>query len=207
MLKIWGRTTSSNVQKVLWTCAELGIPYDRLDHGGPFGGNRDPEYLRLNPNGLVPTVIDGDLVMWESNTVCRYLCNTHPNGASLYPADFAARTHVERWMDWQLSVIGAPMGALLQGLIRSTPETRDAAAIEAARRRAITAWEIVGDAVSTQPYLGGQSLSLAEIAMGTHVYRWFNYPIERPDMPHLRAWYDRCRERPGFKNHIVMPIT
>ena len=140
MLKIWGRTTSSNVQKVLWTCTELGIEYDRVDHGGPFGGNRDPEYLRLNPNGLVPTVIDGDLVMWESNTICRYLCNTHPNGKTLYPSDFRERTHVERWMDWQLSVIGAPMGALLQGLIRSTPETRDAGAIEAARRRAITAW-------------------------------------------------------------------
>jgi glutathione S-transferase len=207
MLKIWGRTTSSNVQKVLWTCAELGIPHDRVDHGGPFGGNRDPEYLKLNPNGLVPTVIDGDLVMWESNTICRYLCNTHPNGSSLYPSDFAARTHVERWMDWQLSVIGAPMGALLQGLIRSTPETRDAVAIEAARRRAIAAWEIVDDGLEGQPFLGGQSLSLTEIVMGTHIYRWFNYAIERPNMPRLRAWYERCLVRQGFKNHIVMPIT
>ena len=207
MLKIWGRTTSSNVQKVLWTCAELNIPHDRVDHGGPFGGNRDPEYLRLNPNGLVPTVIDGDLVMWESNTICRYLCATHPDGESLHPKDPAARTYVERWMDWQLSVIGGPMGALLQGLIRSTPETRDPAAIEAARRRAITAWEIVDDALDGQPFLGGQSLSLAEIAMGTHIYRWFNYPIERPTMPKLHAWYARCLERPGFKNHIVMPIT
>jgi glutathione S-transferase len=207
MLKIWGRATSSNVQKVLWTCAELGIAHDRVDHGGPFGGNRDPDYLKLNPNGLVPTVIDGDLVMWESNTICRYLCNTHPNGSSLYPSDFAERTHVERWMDWQLSVIGGPMGALLQGLVRSTPETRDPAAIEAARRRAITAWEIVDDALDGQPFLGGQSLSLAEIAMGTHIYRWFNYPIERPTMPKLHAWYERCLERPGFKNHIVMPIT
>jgi glutathione S-transferase len=207
MLKIWGRTTSSNVQKVLWTCAELGITYDRVDHGGPFGGNHDPEYLKLNPNGLVPTVIDGDLVMWESNTICRYLCNTHPNGGSLYPNDFAERTHVERWMDWQLSVIGVPMGALLQGLIRSTPETRDAGAIEAARRRAIAAWEIVDDALADQAYLGGKSLSLAEIVMGTHIYRWFNYPIERPQMPRLYAWYELCLERPGFKNHIVMPIT
>jgi len=207
MLKIWGRTTSSNVQKVLWTCAELNIEYDRVDHRGPFGGNRDAEYLRLNPNGLVPTVIDGDLVMWESNTVCRYLCTTHANGENLYPRDPAARTHVERWMDWQLSVIGGPMGALLQGLIRSTPETRDPAAIEAARRRAIAAWEIVDDALASQPYLGGQSLSLAEIVMGTHIYRWFNYAIERPHLNHLQAWYDRISERPGFKNHIVIAIT
>jgi glutathione S-transferase len=207
MLKIWGRTTSSNVQKVLWTCAELNIEYDRVDRGGPFGGNREPEYLKLNPNGLVPTVIDGDLVMWESNTICRYLCTTRPNGETLYPRDPAARTHVERWMDWQLSVIGAPMGALLQGLIRSTPETRDAAAIEAARRRAITAWEIVDDAVANQPYLGGKSLSLAEIVMATHIYRWFNYAIERPNLRHLRAWYERFCNRPAFKAHVVMPIT
>jgi glutathione S-transferase len=110
-------------------------------------------------------------------------------------------------MDWQLSVIGGPMGALLQGLIRSTPETRDPAAIEAARRRAITAWEIVDDALTSHPYLGGTSLSLAEIVMGTHIYRWFNYAIERPELKNLRAWYERCSSRPGFKNHIVMPIT
>jgi glutathione S-transferase len=206
MLKIWGRTTSSNVQKVLWCCAELNIEYDRVDHGGPFGGNRDPEYLRLNPNGLVPTVIDGDLVMWESNTICRYLCATR-NGDSLYPRDPAARTHVERWMDWQLAVIGPPMGGLLQGLVRAAPEQRDPAAIEAARRRAITAWEIVDDAVATQPYLGGTSLSLAEIVLGTQIYRWFTFPIERPELQNLRAWYERFCDRPGFKKTIVMPIT
>lgn len=206
MLKIWGRTTSSNVQKVLWTCAELGIEYDRTDWGGPFGGNSDPEYLKLNPNGLVPTVIDGDLVMWESNTICRYLCTTR-DGDRLYPRDPVARTHVERWMDWQLAVIGGPMGTLLQGLIRSKPEARDATAIEAARRRAIAAWTIVDDALAGQPYLAGDTLSLAEMTLGTHIYRWFNYPIERPHLANLHAWYERCLVRPGFKAHIVMPIT
>jgi len=206
MLKIWGRTTSSNVQKVLWTCAELGLDYERLDVGGPFGGNRDPEYLRLNPNGLVPTVKDGDLIMWESNTICRYLCTMH-NGEPLYPRDPDGRTHVERWMDWQLSVIGAPMGQLLQGLIRSTPETRNPAAIEAARQRAATGWSIVDDAVSGQPYLAGDRLTLSEIVLGTLIYRWFNFAIERPEMPHLRAWYDRMRERPGFRQFIEIPIT
>jgi len=206
MLRIWGRATSSNVQKVLWCCAELAIPYDRVDHGGPFGGNRDPEYLRLNPNGLVPTVIDGDLVMWESNTICRYLAATR-NGAGLYPSDPAARTYVERWMDWQLSVVAGPMGQLLYGLVRSRPETRDPAAIEAARRRAITAWEIIDDAVADRPYLGGAALSLAEIVLGTQIYRWYAFPIERPDLPHLRRWYERFCERPGFKQHIAGPIT
>ena len=121
MLKIWGRATSSNVQKVLWCCGELGIPFERVDVGGPFGGNQDPEYLALNPNGLVPTVQDGELVLWESNTICRYLATTH-RAERLYPVAPAGRALVERWMDWQLSTLGAPMGALLYGLIRSKPE-------------------------------------------------------------------------------------
>ena len=207
MLKIWGRATSSNVQKVLWCCAELDLPFERVDVGGPFGGNSDPEYLRLNPNGLVPTVKDGDLIMWESNTICRYLASTRSGGERIYPRDPGARTHVERWMDWQLAVIGPPMGQLLFGLIRSTPETRDQAAIEAARRRALAGWTIVEDEVKERPFLAGDQLSLAEIVLGTQIYRWFTFSIERPELPNLRRWYDRMRERPGFKAHIEVPIT
>ena len=206
MLKIWGRASSSNVQKVLWCCAELDIEFERTDWGGPFGGNQDPEYLKLNPNGLVPTVIDGDLVMWESNTICRYLATTR-NGERLYPRDPAARTHVERWMDWQLSVVGPPMGQLLFGLVRTKPEARDQAAIEAARRRALAAWTIVEDELKDRPYLAGSELSLAEIVLGTQIYRWFTFAIERPELGNLRGWYERMRHRPGFKAHIEQPIT
>ena len=206
MLKIWGRASSSNVQKVLWCCAELAIPFERLDVGGTFGGNRDPEYLGMNPNGLVPTVKDGDLIMWESNTICRYLAATR-DGEHLYPKDPAARTHVERWMDWQLAVVGPPMAQLLQYLVRTKPEARDTTAIEAARRRALTAWTIVDDELKDRPYLAGAELSLAEIVLGTAIYRWFAFPIERPSLPTLHAWYDRMRERPGFKLHIETPIV
>ncbi len=160
----------------------------------------------MNPNGLVPTVKDGDLVMWESNTICRYLCTTH-NGGRLYPAELAARTHVERWMDWQLSSIGPPMGALLFGLIRTRPEQRDQAVIEAARRKALTAWTIVEDALEGRPYLAGQELTLAEITLGTLVYRWHAFSIERPLLKNLKAWYERMRERPAFKQYIEIPIT
>jgi glutathione S-transferase len=206
MLKIWGRTTSSNVQKVLWCCTELGLEYERVDLDGPFGGNQDSEYLALNPNGLVPTVKDGDLVMWESNTICRYLCMTR-NGERLYPNDPAARTHVERWMDWQLSSVGLPMGALLFGLIRTRPENRDHAAVEAARRKALAAWTIADDALAEQDYLAGDELTLAEITLGTLVYRWHAFSIERPHLKNLKAWYERMRQRPGFKAHIEIPIT
>lgn len=206
MLKIWGRTTSSNVQKVLWCCSELAIPFERVDLGGPFGGNQDPEYLAMNPNGLVPTVRDGDLILWESNTICRYLATTH-HGERLYPTAPAARALVERWMDWQLSTVGPPMGALLFGLIRTKPEQRDHAAIEAARRRALAAWAIVEDELDSHPFLGGSELTLAEIVLGTLVYRWHAFPMERPSLKNLRSWYERMRERPGFKTHIEIPIT
>jgi glutathione S-transferase len=206
VLKIWGRGSSSNVQKVLWCCAELAVPFERVDVGGPFGGNQDPEYLALNPNGLVPTVKDGDLVLWESNTICRYLAATR-HGAGLYPPEPAARALVERWMDWQLSAAGPPMAALLFGLVRTRPEQRDHAAIEAARRKALGAWTIVEDALGDRPWLAGSSLSLAEIVLGTPVYRWHTLPIERPELKRLRAWYERMRERPGFRTHIEVPIT
>jgi glutathione S-transferase len=206
MLKIWGRKTSSNVQKVLWCCGELDIPFERVDVGGPFGGNQDVHYLELNPNGLVPTIQDGDLVLWESNTICRYLAATH-NGERLYPTAPAKRADVERWMDWQLSTIGPPMGVLLYSLIRSKPEARDHASIEAARRKAVTAWTIIEDTLESTPFLAGSGLSLAEIVMGTLVYRWHAFPIERPPLPRLKAWYERMRERPAFRTHIEIPIT
>jgi glutathione S-transferase len=206
MLKIWGRTTSSNVQKVLWCCAELDIPYERVDWGGPFGGNDDPQYRRMNPNGRVPTVEDDGLIIWESNTICRYLCTTR-GGERLYPSDPRARTRVERWMDWQLATPGGPMGALLQQLYRTKPEARDQKAIEAARQQALAAWKIADGALGGQPYLAGSELTLAEITLGTLVYRWHVFPIERPELKNLRAWYERMRERPAFRTHIEIPIS
>jgi glutathione S-transferase len=206
MLKIWGRTTSSNVQKVLWCCAELAIEFERVDLGGPFGGNQDRDYLKMNPNGLVPTIKDGDLILWESNTICRYLAATR-HGERLYPTAPVARSQVERWMDWQLSSMGPPMGALLFGLIRTKPEQRDHAAIEAARRKALAAWTIVEEALEDRPYLAGPELSLAEITLGTLVYRWHAFSIERPVLKNVKTWYERMRERPGFKSHIEIPIT
>jgi glutathione S-transferase len=162
--------------------------------------------LALNPNGLVPTVKDGDLTMWESNTICRYLCATR-GGDRLYPKDPAARTHVERWMDWQLASVGPPMGQLLFGLVRTKPEDRDHAAIEGARRRALSAWTIVEDSLDGSKFLAGNELTLAEIVLGTPVYRWFAFPIERPELPRLRAWYERMHTHAGFKQHIETAIT
>ena len=201
-MKIWGRTTSSNVQKVLWTCAELGVGFERIDWGGPFGGNKDPAYLALNPNGLVPTVEDGSLVIWESNTIIRYLCAKH-GGERLHLADPARRTQVERWMDWQLASLTAPMGAMLFGYYRTAPEKRDASALEAARQRSIELWGIIEAQLARGPYLAGTALTLADICVGIWAHRWHAYPIERPSLPRLASWCGRLGESAGFRTHVA----
>lgn len=206
MLKIWGRKNSSNVQKVLWTCAELGEAFERVDWGGAFGGNADPTYLAMNPNGLVPTVQDGELVIWESNTIMRYLCATR-GGAHLHPADPAARTRVERWMDWQLQSLAAPMAALHWGYYRTPAEKRDAAALEASRRRAVDLWSMAECQLAHGPYIAGEAFSLADICLGIWSYRWHAFPIERPALPGLVAWQERIAERSGFQAHIAGPLS
>ena len=202
MLKIWGRASSSNVQKVLWCCAELGIAFERVDLGGPFGGNQDPDYLALNPNGLVPTVRDGDLVLWETNTIYRYLAATH-NGEWLRPAGRGSRPR--RALDG-LAVVD---GRAADGGIALWPHPHPAGTARPGRDR--------GGAAQRPRRLDDRrgcargpplaALSLSEIVLGTLVYRWHAFPIERPPLKRLRAWYERMRERPGFKAHIEVPIT
>lgn len=206
MLKIWGRANSSNVQKVLWCCDELGIGFERVDAGGAFGKTRDPDYLAMNPNALVPTVQDGDLVIWESNTILRYLATTR-GGARLYPSNPAARTHVERWMDWQTGHIVPPMTTLLMGLVRKVPEAMDPKAIAAARGRAQELFGILDRQLADKEFVTGGNFTLADVALGIFGYRWFNFAIERDKLPALEAWYDRLTQRPGFKTHVMQPIT
>ncbi len=208
MLKIWGRTSSSNVMKVLWLCTEIGERYERVDWGGQFGGNDDPAYRAMNPNGRVPTIDDNGVVIWESNTILRYLCTTRGADA-LYPKDPARRSFVERWMDWQLANSGGALTALFFGLIRTAPEKRNAAAIEAARQEAIGIWQIAETWLARQktPYLGGAEFSIGDIPVGIHARRWFGFPIERPDLPYLKAWYDRIAVRPGFAAHVAGPMS
>ena len=206
MLKIWGRTTSLNVQKVLWLCTELGLAFERVDWGGPFGGNDDPAYRALNPNGLVPTLQDGDAVIWESNTILRYLCASY-GGAVLHPVAPLRRSDVERWMDWQLSRLNPSMTVLLLGYYRMPPEKRDAAALEAARQQAIGQWRIIETWLDHRDYLVGDGLTLADIGNGILAYRWFNYPIERPELPRVAGWLDRLDRRAGFQAHVAGPIA
>jgi glutathione S-transferase len=206
VLKILGRNNSSNVQKVMWCTGELGLKVDRADIGGPFGKNKDPEYLALNPNGLVPTMDDDGFILWESNAIVRYLAAKHGTG-TLWPTDLRQRADADRWMDWQTTTVAPAITPMFLGLIRTPPEKRDPAAIEASRVKTGEALKILDALLAKRAYVGGDTLSMGDIPLGIMVYRWFNFPIERPEMKNLRAWYDRLTQRPAFRQHVMIPIT
>lgn len=204
MLKIWGRANSINVQKVLWIADEIGIPYTRVDIGGPFGGNREPAYLAMNPNGLVPTIEDDGLVLWESNSIARYLAASR--NSPLIPADPKARAEAEHWMDWQLTSLGG-MTPIFWGLIRTPPEKRDMAAIETARKQMADVWAILDRHLKDRAFVAGDAFTVGDIPVGCMAYRWFNLAIERPEAPHLRAWYERLTTRAPYRKNVMPPMT
>src|SRR3954464_1660540 len=154
MIKVWGRTDSSNVQKVLWCSAELGLEVERIDWGGKFGGNREKTYTDMNPNGLVPTIQDGSFILWESNSIMRYLVDKYGQGR-LLPSTPEGRADANRWMDWQLSVFNPTIVPLFFATIRTPPEKRDAKAIQAALDKSTRAWQIVENHLEGKSYLAG----------------------------------------------------
>ena len=206
MLKILGRNNSSNVQKVLWALGELDLEYTRDDIGGPFGGNRETNYLIMNPNGLVPTLIDGDTVLWESNVIVRYLARKYaPN--SLLPDSLTDLARAEQWMDWQQTVVAPAHFPVFWGLIRTAPEDRDLDAIKSGRDRFEQVMTILDHHLSDSAFVGGESLSIADIPVGIMVYRWFTLDIERMELPSLHRWYRRLTDRPAYKDNVMIELT
>ncbi len=204
---LWGRSTSSNVMKVIWLLEELRLPYERIDVGGPFGQTDTPEYRAMNPTGLVPTLQEDGFTLWESNAVLRYLCAAHPPDTAWWPRDAQARANVDRWMDAQQTVMNRPQSVIFQGLIRTPPERRDHAAIAQAIGEAARAWGMIGTELGRHPYICGDQPTLADITWGVHVHRWLNMEFDRPDIPNLRVWYERLLARPVYKEHIARAIV
>ena len=206
MLKILGRRTSFNVMKVLWVVDELGLPYEHdNDIGGTYGRNREAPYLALNPNGTVPTVIDDDFVMWESNSICRYLCRKH--NSPLFPTELRAAQRVDRWMDWSTGVHSPRMSAVFPPLIRLKPEQRDMKAIAAGVEAWGTTLKILEAQLGRTPYLAGDRLTLAEVCNVALVHRWFKLPIERIELPNIAAWYERVGQNPRARKHCYTELS
>ena len=206
MLKIWGRTNSINVQKVLWSCAELGLQYDRVDAGLAFGVNNTPEYKALNPNGLVPTIDDEGFILWESHAIVRYLARKHGAG-KLWPSDAREAADVDRWMEWYSTTMWLNLRPVFWNLVRMAPDKRNMAEVEDNRQKLTVSLAILDAQLATRDYVAGSHFTMADIPIGVAAYRWFNLPIERPALPNLEGWYQRLCTRPAFKQHCMLPLT
>ena len=192
-MKLLGRKTSGNVQKVMWLLEELKMPYTREDYGRQFNNTQTPEYLRMNPNAKVPTLVDGDLVIWESNTILRYLASKAKS--PLYPADAAKRSQVERWMDWQLAALNGPYLAMFRDS-KLEPDKRSADF--AAQLKDFGAQLSILDK-SIKTWVAGDEMSIADICLGPIVYRCLRFPVELPALPNLKRWDAALSSRDAFK--------
>ncbi|WP_426013004.1 glutathione S-transferase family protein [Caulobacter sp. DWR2-3-1b2] len=198
MLKILGRTSSLNVRKVLWTCDELGLAYEREDWGKGFASTQNPEFLALNLNGLVPVLIDEQGALYESNTICRYLAARY-GGGHLLPAVVRPRAVVEQWMDWQATELNPTWGYAFLALGRPTPGYGDAAQIAASVQAWNGAMTILEQQLRiTGAHVAGHDFSVADVVMGVSVHRWVATPMDRAELPAVEAYYARLKQRPAF---------
>ena len=199
MLQVLGRGSSINVRKVLWTCAEIGIEPQHIEWGSPTLPLSSPEFLALNPVGLVPVLRDGALVLRESNTICRYLAARHGR-TDLLPAAPAKRAQVEQWMDWQATELNTAWRHAFMGLVRQHPDFQAPEQIA----RSVQAWNrqmaLLDEALAARgPYVLGEVFTLADVVLGLSTHRWRSTPMERPDLPAVTDWTARLQQRPGFR--------
>jgi glutathione S-transferase len=203
MLKILGRSSSINVRKVLWTCGEMGLPYEQEAWGIGFRSTDAPEFRALNPNALVPVIEDGAFVLWESNTICRYLAARDAR-TDLLPSAPAARARVEQWMDWQAGELNNAWRYAFMALVRKSPTHTDAAAVDAS----VTSWNrhmaMLDDRLDrTGAWVAGEGFTLADIVIGLAVHRFMRTPIARDTLPAVGAYYDRLRALPASMPHLA----
>ena len=206
MLKIWGRNNSVNVIKVLWCAAELGLDFVRTDIGCAFGGNDQPEYLAKNPMGRVPTVEDGDLVLWESQAIVRYLAAPHGIG-TLWPEDPGERALSDLWMDWYTAHLHPPMTTIFWGLVRTVEANRANHAIAAAKVEAGKLWSVLDQHLEGRDFVNGRQLTIGDFPAGAAAFRYYSLVEERPAMPNLDRWYAALGEMPAYRKHVMNPLS
>lgn len=206
MLKIWGRTNSINVQKVLWCCGELEIRYERIDAGMQFGVNNTPEYKAMNPNALVPTIKDDDFVLWESNAIVRYLARKHGLG-TLCPSDSRACADADRWMEWSVTTVWPNLRPVFWNLVRTAPDKRDMALVNDSRDKLTVSMAILDAQLANRKYVTGDAFTMGDIPLGASLVRWFRLPIKREPYKNLEAYYKRLQERPAFTQCADFPLS
>jgi len=204
-IRLWGHPKSINVQKVLWALDELDLEFQGIDAGGKFGRVNDADYLTLNPNGLVPTLEDGNAAIWESNAILRYLAVKY-GAAPFLPADLAQRARADAWTDWYTTTFWANVRPLVVQLVRTPEAERDRALIDQSLRNVNLAVGILDRELGRKPFVAGDEFSFGDIPLGAAAQRWFSLPIERPAANSVQAWYDQLKQRPGFKRSVDLPL-
>jgi glutathione S-transferase len=205
-LKIWGRMSSINVKKVVWTAQELGLVFQRNEAGGQFGLVKTPEYLRLNPNALVPVMEDGDFVLWESNVIVRYLCAKHSSG-QLYPSDLRERFEAERWMDWQQTTFSPASRPGFWQLIRTAPEQRNAQVLSDSNAAVEALLATLDAQLGRHAFVAGDRFTMADVVLGCEAHRWFGLPQPRQSWPNVERWYQGLRARQASAGILDMALS
>jgi glutathione S-transferase len=203
MITIHGRTTSSNVQLVMWTIEELGLPHERLDVGGAFGGTKTPDYLAMNPNALVPVLQDGELTLFESAAILRYL-GARYGSEPFWPEDPGKRAVLDQWAEWGKTTLTPAMTQMFGQLVRTREADRNPAAIAAATAELARLAAIADKRIGDGPFLAGGDFTFADIPFSHLLYRYFTLPFERVEAPHLEAYYRRLCERPAHAKHVMV---
>ena len=206
MIRVWGRRSSSNVQKVLWTLGELDLPFKRETVGGSFGGNREADFLRMNPNGLIPVILDGDVTMFESNAIVRYLSARYRAGV-MRPAEPKALAAAEQWMEWQQSAFYPAVGTIFWNTARVPAAKKDTAAVAEAEKQARSALMIADRHLAKHDWFAGDSFSFGDIVMGVMYWRYVGVGGAVPDAPHLQDWFEAIKKREAFREHINLPVA
>jgi glutathione S-transferase len=193
----------------MWAVGELGLEHTRLDVGGAFGKNKDAPYLAMNPNGLVPTLEEEDgFLLWESNSICRYLAGKHDKSGVLEPKDPRQRALASQWMDWQLSVVGPAITPAFWGLIRTAPEKRDMAAIKTSQDKTVEAMLMLETQLAKTAYVAGPAFSYGDIPVGVMAYRYRQLVPGRPSTPNFERWFGLISKRKAFHDHVgSIPLT
>lgn len=203
-LRLWGNKKSSNVLKVLWALEELGLPFELVNAGAEYGRVKEADYLALNPNGLVPTLEDGPVALWESNAIVRYLYaryGTHPG----YPDDPTLRGRADGFHDWYSSTLWPPIRTVLVQLVRTPEAQRDAKLIEQSRTAALRALAILDRELTKKPFVAGDHFTYGDIPVAIALHRWYIAPTEHPSLPAVDAYHARIKQRPGFKQYVDPP--
>jgi len=203
MLKIWGRKSSANVQKIMWIVGELGLPHEHIQAGGPYGGLETPKFRAMNPNGLVPVINDDGFLMWESNAIVRYLAAKH-GGEHFWPADPKVRADADKWMDWSATTFQPHFLGVFVNYWRTPEDKRNPALIASLQQSTAKDLVLLGQHLGGRKYIGGDELSIADIPNGVHLYRYYTLGLPVPKLPNIESYYARLTEHPAYRENVMI---